>query len=141
MLDLSTIPGRFDEDRLLAAVDMIGRSAARQLEVGWDDDTDPPGDWWAAARFRGTRVFVEHHATADDAVEALLFLLLEGAQCVLCGRHATVPGARYSDGRPACEYRRVGAWWVRGCDGGHEAPTRPLNRAQRRRQAQAKDLR
>lgn len=46
-----------------------------------------------------------------------------------------------ASGGEACEFHREGEHWLRGCDGGHEAPPDGLNREQRRRQAKAKRLR
>lgn len=131
-----------NEPRLIAAVELVGRSGARQLEFGWTDDDGPrPGEWYASAFYRGTRVTVEHQHDAPAAVEALAFRLMEGGQCVHCGRSITVPGFVYTDDRPACEFRREGEHWVRGCDGGHGPPPGGLNREQRRRQQRVERLR
>lgn len=131
-----------DDARLRAGLELVGRAAARSLELGWTDDEGPrPGEWYASAFYRGARVTVEQQAGPAEAVEALAFKLMEGGTCVHCGRATTVPGFTYADGRAACEFRRDGEHWVRGCDGSHGAPPRGLTRAQRRRQARAKGLR
>lgn len=138
------IPGNvpFDPDRLTAAIELIGRAAARSIELGWIDDAGPkPGDWYASAAYRGARVTVEHQLGPDDAAEALAFKLMEGGQCVHCGHHLTVPGVELADGSPSCQFHREGPHWLRGCDDGYEAPPQGLNREQRRRQAKALRLR
>lgn len=136
------IPPELDDVRLRAAVELVGRSAARSLEIGWTDDDGPrPGDWYASAFYRGTRVTVEHMEGAAEAVEGLAFKLLEGGTCVHCGKSTTVPGFTYADGRPSCMFRREGEHWLRGCDGGFGPSPAGLSRAQRRRQERAKGLR
>lgn len=131
-----------NEQRLLAAVELVGRSGARQLEIGWTDDEGPrPGECYASAFYRGARVTVEHQEDPASAVEALAFRLMDGGQCVHCGQAITVPGFTYADGRPSCEFRREGEHWVRGCDGCYGPPAGGLNREQRRRQQRVKRLR
>lgn len=157
----SSIPSGvlFDEDRLLAAVELVGRAAANELEIGWTDDAGPrPGDWYATASYRGTRVIVEEQEGPDDAVEALAFRLVVGGQCVHCGRTVTVQrddglvctiaghavldeDAIMEEADAVCVSHRAGRHWLRGCDGGYGPPAGGLNRAQRRRQAKAKALR
>lgn len=131
----------FDHDRLAAAVEVIGRAAANDLELGWTSDDGPhPGEWYATARWRGAKVIVEDHHGPDDAAEALAFRILEGGQCVHCGRLIAVPGYTYAQHAP-CRWTRQGAHWIRGCDGGYGPPAGGMNREQRRRQAKAKGLR
>lgn len=132
----------FDHDRLTAAVELVGRAAARSLELGWTDDDGPrPGEWYASAFYRGTRVTVEHQDGPAEAVENLAFRLLEGGQCVHCGRPTVIDGFRLASGEPGCIFRREGQHWLRGCDQSHGPPPAGLNRAQRRRQARAAGLR
>lgn len=133
-----------DRPRLLAAVELVGRAAARQLELGWESDDGPrPGEWYASAFYKGARVTVEKQEGPDAAVEALAFKLMDGGECVHCGRLLFVAGVGYrwgGDSEPCTWYRR-GEHWLRGCDGAIGAPAGGLNREQRRRQAKAKGLR
>lgn len=132
----------FDEARLQAAVELIGRSAANDLELGWTHDDGPrPGEWYATAGYKGAKVTVEHQHGPAEAAEALAFRLMEGGQCVHCGRFIVVPGYELKDGGDACRWTREGAHWLRGCDGRHGPPAGGLNREQRRRQDRALRLR
>ena len=149
-----------DQERLNAALELIGRCAANELELGWTDDAGPrPGEWYATASYKGARIIVEDQHGPEDAAEALALKLLAGGQCVHCGRVATairdgevftVAGhpvldpsrlGQSVDAGLICARRRVGEHWQRGCDGGHQAPVGGLNREQRRRQAKAERLR
>lgn len=153
-----------DEDRLVAAVEVIGRGAANGLELGWtNDDDDPlPGYWYATASWRGVKVIVEQQFGPAEAAEELALKVIAGGQCVHCGRMVTarivddavslvysVPGhprldpaalAEFGTG-DLCLWRRAGRHWLRGCDGAHGAPPGGLSREQRRRQDRAKRLR
>jgi hypothetical protein len=149
----------FDELRLLAAVEGLGRAAANSLELGWTHDDGPrPGEWYASARYKGARVIVENQHGPDDAAEALLFKVAAGGECVHCGSTITVSSNGLTltiSGHPVldedvleetgtsglCVWKRDGAHWLRGCDGGYGPPPAGLNRAQRRRQARAKAMR
>lgn len=125
-----------DEDALFAAVDLVGRSGATQLEFGYLHDDVPveEADWWAHARYRGARISEEHHRGPVEAAEALARRLLTGAKCKPCGRlvalsdtgaiayenAAMVDGTRWTAEQAAaagqCRWRRDGARWVRGCE-------------------------
>ena len=132
----------FDREALVAGVELIGRAAARALELGWTDDDGPrPGEWYAQAMYKGVRVIVEDQHGPVEAVEALAAKLMEGGACVHCGHAITVTGVRYADGRRACEWHRDGEHWLRGCDSSYGPPAKGLSRAQRRRQDRAKKLR
>lgn len=123
-----------DEDAVLASVDLVGRTGARGLEVGYlRDDVPAARDWWAHAQYRGARIAVEHHTGLVEALEALAHRLLTGAQCQGCGRLVALSddGAvaftdgHLVDGRPLtaeqaaevgqCRWRRVGPKWHMGC--------------------------
>jgi hypothetical protein len=157
--------GLLDEDRMLAAVEVIGRAGATNFEVGYLDDEVPSemARWWASAKWRGTKVLVEDETGPDVAAEALAFKVIVPGQCVHCGRTITVrridddgtPLIYTISGHPLldedaieetgldalCVWNRRGRHWLRGCDGGYDRPAGGLNRAQRRRQAKVKRLR
>jgi hypothetical protein len=123
-----------DRDELNAGVELVGRTGARELEIGFADDAEPAVDWWASAKYRGARIDVEHYPTPAAAVHALAQRLLTGAQCNHCrGLIALsdegalfLPGMVMADGstftleeatsRPQCRWRRVGRTWRRGCE-------------------------
>lgn len=144
-------PIAFDEDALLAAVDLVGRSGATNFEVGWLNDEDDPAylergaEWWCKAQYRGARLTVEGFDRPDHAAEALALKILKGGKC-RCGRLVRLAGAdaafAYSDVDMAdgthwtaqeaaaagqCEWRRVGKKWEPSC------PKPGPNRAERRR--------
>lgn len=108
-----------DTERLIAAVEMIGRTGATGYEVGFDDDTTPT-TWWAQAFYRGARKAVDGHPGPVAATEDLLRRLVSGGQCVHC-RRATTLGATALPGR--CAYVRRGATYLRSCTDLH--PTVP----------------
>lgn len=109
----------FDEDALIAAVDLVGRTGASDFEAGYLDNDVPShlARWWAKAQYRGTRVQVEDHTGPDQAAEALARRLLEGGLCTHCGARIHLGGAPRSMRRRhrVCAWKRVGARWVRGC--------------------------
>lgn len=87
-----------DQDAVIAAADLVGRSGARNLTLGWDcphtpdasdDHTCPQVIWYAAAQYRGTRIITERHPGPVEAAEALARRLLSGATC-RCGRLVTL---------------------------------------------------
>jgi len=126
---------KLDQDAIIAATDLVGRTGARELNVGYlhDDVPAEEADWWAAANYRDAKVLVEHHRGPVPALEALAEKLLTGAQCQRCGGLVALsdegarafPGAPRPDGtvwteeeiRSAgqCRWRRVGARWEAGC--------------------------
>ena len=124
-----------DTEAAIAAADLVGRTGAKTLEVGYLHDTErsEDADWWASAQYRGARIMVEHHTSPTAALEALAARLLTGAKCAHCGGAVTLDGtgavfyrdAARPDGsvfteadarsRPLCHWRRVGPKWVEGC--------------------------
>lgn len=159
-------PSPFDEDALLAAVDLVGRSGARGFEFGYLHDDVPVEEaaWWAKAQYRGARIQVENHRGPVEAAEALAREILTGGKCAHCGGLVNLGGgaalyrgtddrpAHMADGsvftaedarsRPLCRWTRQGARWVAGCSasaaaGRPSSVTLPGNRAERRAQARA----
>jgi hypothetical protein len=146
----------FDEERLLAAVLLVGHTGAKDFEVGflYDDVPIDKADWWAKAQYQGTRITVEHHDGPVAAAEALAGRLLTSAKCMWCDGLITLnpagavawPSAVLGDGSVLpdsqagfeamgqCFWRREGARWEPGCiHGASTAPKAPKNRADRRR--------
>ena len=108
---------QLDEDALYAAADLIGRTGATELQFGYLHDGVPVAEaaWWAHAQYRGARVVVEDHRDPVAAIEALARRLLTGGRCTHCGGETVLSGDGSSPIQ--CRYRRVGARWVRGCEG------------------------
>lgn len=143
-----------DEDALNAALNLIGRTGARDLEIGYanDDAKDSrDGDWYAICSYTGVKVMEEHHPGPVQATDALARRLLTGAKCTHCGglialsdRGAYIaPGAVLLDGTrmdaaayaamPQCRWRRLGNRWERGC--ADRLPDRPPGPTRRERRS------
>jgi hypothetical protein len=123
-----------DEDAAVAACDLVGRTGARKLQVGYLHEDVPAEDagWYAHAQYRGARVTEEDHRGPVEAVEALARRLLTGAKC-RCGRLAALtddgaiayPGAVLADGTVwdeaailaagQCRWTRMGRKWQPSC--------------------------
>lgn len=103
----------FDEDATTAATELIGRTGARDLEVGYLHDDVPveKAGWYASAQYRGTRITVEDQAGPDVALEALARRLLAGGTCRRCGN----PIALEDGHQGACRWTRMGQHWESGC--------------------------
>lgn len=165
---MTTTPARpwMDDEALIASVDLIGRTGGRHLEIGHSGDEDSTMDevtWHAWCNLRqvgaaGVRMIEDGHPDPVTAVEALAVRLLSGATCTHCkglialsAEGAVItPGTRMADGSTMtvararslrqCHWQRVGARWVRGCEGtypvvpsGTVTVTGPTpNRAERR---------
>ena len=115
------MPVTFDQDALVAGVELVGRTGAKFFEVGYHPVYDhagveidePPEDatkWWAKAQYQGAMVAVDDHPGPVEAVEALARRLFAGALCGRCGLHI-----RLDDG-PGCRWTRTGPRWLSGCD-------------------------
>lgn len=143
-----------DTEALTAGVDLVGRTGATELEIGYLHHGVPVEDaaWWAQARYKGARLTVEDHRDPVAAVEALAVRLLTGAQCQHCHRlvclddagamahdSTLLDGRKWSTEEQAaaglCNWRRVGPKWIRGCETTPAAPAGGPNRAERRRTA------
>jgi hypothetical protein len=125
-----------DDDAVIAAADLVGRSGATGLEIGYLHDGVPvdQADWYAHAQYRGARITVEHHPGPVAAAEALARRILEGGKCAHCGglvalsdagavaytRAHTLDGAEWNAEQAAaagqCRWRRSGRRWESGCE-------------------------
>ena len=112
------IRDNFDQDAFNAALDLIHRAGAIQLEFGYlnEDVPIPAADWYATATYQGAKVIVEHHVGPVEAVEALARRLLAGGICTYCTRVITLSGG---GGKKVCRWRRHADRWVRGCTDTH----------------------
>jgi hypothetical protein len=123
-----------DDDALIAAADLVGRSGSKEFEIGYLHD-DVPADqasWWAQATYQGIRIIAENHPGPIEAAEALARRILEGAKCK-CGKLVALSdaGAMFYDATMAdgsswtaeeaikagqCRWRRYGRRWQQGCE-------------------------
>ncbi len=101
-----------ERDALLAGVDVIGRSGAKDFEFGFLDDNPANPRWWAKAQYGGARLGVEGYRSPTAAIESLVRRVLTGGLCTHCGRYVKVGGA----GGKACRWYRDGRTWRRGCE-------------------------
>lgn len=120
-------------DILIATADLVGRSGARNFEIGYlHDDAENPG-WWAHADFGGHRIIVEDFRDPILACWALSNKILTGAKCK-CGRLVALSDegafafveATMMDGTTMtaedalnmeqCRWYRIGDRWHRECE-------------------------
>jgi hypothetical protein len=145
----------FDEDAMDAGINLVGRTGAKGLEIGYENDDTvlaQDADWYAQAMYAGTRIIADHHRGPVEAVDALARRLLTGAKCTHCGGLIALSdrGARAFDSAtlldgtamtaekyaamPQCRWRRMGKVWERGClDRFPERPAGPTRRERRAR--------
>lgn len=112
-------PNVGDEDAFFAALDLVGRTGASQLEFGYlyDDVPVDQAAWWAHAQYQGVRVMVENQTSPVEAVEELARKLLNGGMCTACDRTITLASlAVDTDVKAFCRWTRSGKDWVRGCE-------------------------
>jgi hypothetical protein len=131
-----------DQDAVVAAADLVDRTGARSLEIGWDcpHGPDMPDDhncgrqtWYAKAQYKHAKIAAEHHPGPVEAAEALARRLLTGAKCRCGGLVSLVdegafvyPAARLMDGTRwskqqlaeagQCRWTRRGQRWEPGCN-------------------------
>lgn len=139
----------FDQDAVLAAIDLVGRTGATGFEFGYLHEHVPTEEaaWYAHAQYRGARITEENHRGPVEATEALARRLLVGGMCTHCrglitlsssGAFAykastlidgTTWNAEQAASAPQCRWTRVGAHWKRGC----ERPAPPATKASRKK--------
>jgi hypothetical protein len=105
-----------DDDVTMAAADLVGRTGATELQVGYLHDDVPVTEaaWFAHAQYKGARVTVEDQPGPAEALDGLARRLLDGGRCVRCGRPI---GLDDEDGRPGlCQWRRSGPRWAGACE-------------------------
>lgn len=76
-----------DRDRVIACADLVGRSGARQFQIGYLHEDVPmeSAGWYAHAMFRGVRITAQDQSGPAQAAMALAEKVLTGAKC-RCGR-------------------------------------------------------
>lgn len=100
-------------DALLAGVELVGRSGAKDFTMGYlrDDVPISQAGWWAKAQYAGAELRIERPDPVE-AVEALARRILTGATCAHCHRKVKLGGS----GGNSCRWYREGARWFRGCE-------------------------
>lgn len=122
-----------DEDAIVACADLVGRTGAREFQIGYLSD-DPPHQWYAHASYKGARITEGDQEGPAEAADALSRRLLAGAKCAHCGALVALSGAgavaygsavmadgsewtaAEAAGAGQCRWRRLGPKWVRGCE-------------------------
>lgn len=72
--------------RVLAAVELLGRSGVGDVEFAYDEEEAYPESvlWWAKGNWNGTRVYSAHFPYPAQALEDLLGRVINGGQCARC---------------------------------------------------------
>jgi hypothetical protein len=125
-----------DDDITKAALELVGRTGATNLEIGYDERQDRPSTWYAHAHYGDRRIAVDGHPDPGAAVQALATRLLHGGRCIGCTKLVAmsdgpvpIPARMLDDSsvdpeeektRGLCRWSRVGPHWVAGC--GERAP-------------------
>jgi hypothetical protein len=76
-----------DKEKLLAAIDMIRRTGAQQVQVRYSDDEEPIV-WFVVAGYDFGIFEVDASANPVRAALRLCERLVDGSQCTHCGRPA-----------------------------------------------------
>lgn len=107
--------------KMIAGIDLIGRTGADNMQLRWSDD-EVPKVWIAVALYSGGRFVVAAGATAEHAVLQLCEQVVDGGTCTWCKRPTAMEPASLDD-MPApgliCWYQ----WdpeletYRRGCEG------------------------
>ncbi len=124
-----------DQDALIACADLIGRTGARDFQIGYLHDDVPveKAGWYAHASYQGARISVADLTGPIEAADALSRRILAGARCTRCGGLITLSddgamavGQTMADGSEwtaaqqaaagLCRWRRMGPKWVMGCE-------------------------
>lgn len=112
-------PADWDEDdhALADAVEMVGRTGAKSITIGWLVDDPPPdvANWYASAEFRAGTMVTDPQMTPRLAAEALADILRSGARCRFCGKRIAWGARRKSERQRWCLWTKAGGGWVRGC--------------------------
>lgn len=102
-----------DEDAMTAAADLIGRTGAKNMELGFVHEDVPVEEagWYCTVTYRGAKIIEEDHKGPQQAMEAMAMRLFQGAKCAHCRKPIRL------DGKPGCRWWREGPKWIRGCEG------------------------
>jgi hypothetical protein len=133
---MNTKLGAREQEIILATVDLVRRTGARDFNLGHLHD-DVPVDkagWYAEAYYCGARLIAENMPGPIEACDMLARRLLDGGKCNGCGGLVALspfgaiayPGSTMADGTtmtggqartmPHCLWRRIGPRWKAGCE-------------------------
>lgn len=101
-----------NSDTIIACADLVGRSGAKDFQIGYLHDDVPVEEagWYAHASYKGARLMAQDHRSPTSAALALSERLLRGAAC-RCGQPVTL-----TDTAPGCRWRLMGQRWEPGCN-------------------------
>lgn len=107
-------PEQLDSDVIVACADLVGRSGAKNFEIGYLHDDVPVEEagWYAYAQYQGARITAENKPSPEAAAEALARKILEGGQCTHCKR--TVATHKIN-AKNRCLWYREGTRWTPTC--------------------------
>jgi len=107
-----------DASSVRAAANLVGRTGARELEIGYLHDDVPShlAGWYAIATYKGAKVIVEDQPHPVVALRKLALKLIEGGACTYCLR--TVSTRRID--RDTCYWQIINMRWERGCGSGKD---------------------
>lgn len=113
-----------ENNQLIAAIDVIGRTGAADIEIGYDDEQRAPNWWYATCKVRHpgspsgwVTATIGGQLGPVVAAEKMARKLINGGTCTHCGRVmslAGVPSERVMSSN-LCRWSRVGKRWERGC--------------------------
>jgi hypothetical protein len=96
--------------RFLADIDLIGRTGARNLELGYEGSESAPR-WFAQVSYQDELVSITDKGGVEEAVHLLVRRLVSGGICTWCHGVARLDG----DEAPGCRYVIVNGRYERGC--------------------------
>ena len=79
--------------RMVAGVDLLGRTGVREVEIAYDDERNDmrvPVVWWATGKWNGARVDSELFPYPAQAVEDLLTQVINGGHCRRCDKTTVI---------------------------------------------------
>jgi hypothetical protein len=106
-----------DEDAVMACVELVGRTGAKDFEIGYLRDEETEGHpvaiedagWYAKCTVQGHILAAEEAQGPSEAADGLSRRILTGGQCTHCKQTITLKSG------PGCRWRRMGSHWERGC--------------------------
>lgn len=107
-----------DEDAVIACVNLVGRTGAKEFEIGYLRDEESEGHpvsneeagWYARCVYQGVTVSVDETHGPTEAADGLARRLLTGGQCTHCKQRIVL-----NSKDKGCRWRRLGDRWERGC--------------------------
>lgn len=78
--------------RLLAVVDVLGHTGAREIEIAHQEECGEPEPimWHVTALYKGTKMWSHHYPYPAQAAEDLMARVMNGGHCKRCNRDIVV---------------------------------------------------